>query len=79
MSDNKWWSTDGDLPPPSMRQFIPSSQFLPRKHQLEEKDRILEERLANLNVSESEHEMGTLASLEERAEMLGMNGRSKNI
>ncbi|VDK86428.1 unnamed protein product [Litomosoides sigmodontis] len=78
MSISKWCSTDDDLPPPSMRQFIPSSQFLPRKVQLEEKDRILEERLANLNVDESQNQMETLASLEKRAEMLRINGRSED-
>ncbi|VBB29016.1 unnamed protein product [Acanthocheilonema viteae] len=75
MSANKWWS-NGDLPPLSMRYFHPSLQFLPRNDQLEEKDKILEERLTNLNMNDGENQMETLASLEKRSEMLRINGRS---
>ncbi|CAG9531625.1 unnamed protein product [Cercopithifilaria johnstoni] len=78
MSANKWWA-DGDLPPPSMRHlFRPLSQFSLQNGQPEEKDRILEERLTNLNIDESENQMEKLASLEERAEMLRMNDRSQD-
>ncbi|KAL3985103.1 hypothetical protein ACH3XW_37250 [Acanthocheilonema viteae] len=74
MSANKWWS-NGDLPPLSMRYFHPSLQFLPRNDQLEEKDKILEERLTNLNMNDGENQMETLASLEKRSEMLRINGQ----
>uniref|UniRef100_A0A158Q7P3 GYF domain-containing protein n=1 Tax=Elaeophora elaphi TaxID=1147741 RepID=A0A158Q7P3_9BILA len=77
MSVNKW-STDDDLPPPSMRHFFPSLQFPSQNRQLEEKDRILEERLTNLNMDKSENQVETLASLEERAEMLRMNDRNQD-
>lgn len=78
MSVNKWW-IDRDLPSPSMRaHFLSPSQFLPQNGQLDEKDRILEERLKDLNMDESENQIETLASLEERAEMLRKNGRNKH-
>lgn len=84
MSNSKWWFDD-DLPSSSIQQkymhnILSSSQFLSQNHQLLEKDKILEQRLANLNVNDkNENQMETLASLEERAKMLKMTDGSKHF
>uniref|UniRef100_A0A1I7VRJ4 Fibrous sheath-interacting protein 1 n=1 Tax=Loa loa TaxID=7209 RepID=A0A1I7VRJ4_LOALO len=88
MSNNEWW-IDGDLPPPSMRQkynlvrhFTPlsycSPQFSPQNRQPEEKDKVLEQRLKNLNMDTSKKQVETLSSLEERAKMLKINDESQH-
>uniref|UniRef100_A0A1I8EGN2 Uncharacterized protein n=2 Tax=Wuchereria bancrofti TaxID=6293 RepID=A0A1I8EGN2_WUCBA len=85
MSNNKRW-IDDDLPPPSMRQkythgllryFSPSTYS---NHQMEEKDKILQQRLTNLNMDKfNKNQMETLSSLEERAKLLTMNDGSQDM
>ncbi|VDP14265.1 unnamed protein product [Onchocerca flexuosa] len=86
MNHNNWWTGD-DLPPPSMRvkykhalvqRFLPSSRLSQQNRQSDEKDKILEQRLTNLNMNKSEDEIETLASLEERAKMLKMHNGNQD-
>ncbi|MCP9259686.1 hypothetical protein DINM_003046 [Dirofilaria immitis] len=64
MKNNKWSSND-DLPPPSMRQnyanaFLPSSQFLSQNDQLNEKDKILAQHQDTPSVSDIEERLAKL-------------------
>ncbi|OZC12167.1 hypothetical protein X798_00688 [Onchocerca flexuosa] len=73
MNHNNWWTGD-DLPPPSMRvkykhalvqRFLPSSRLSQQNRQSDEKDKILEQRLTNLNMNKNQ-DTPSVSDIEER-------------
>lgn len=84
MRNNNRYNVD-DPPSPSIRHkftrgFIrrfSSPQFLSQSCESEEKDKIVERRLKNLNMDKAKDEMETLSSLEERTKMLTVDAESK--